>query len=221
MLIAFIFSNTAAFAQRHANTGLTYGGGSNGDGSPWGISVSAGYDSPLGDLGTTFKAAPTFSIGLNRNFGNFTISSNIGFVSFAPKQDTIFADPLDHTQGYTKYSNYTSIEFYLGAAYNISFGDKAKLYLGFNLGTYYTSLTYDENDGQGDDNSDDSFNEIAYIAPKLGVNFMLTENMSLGIEGKYNFLISSASGTGDAYDSGYSSTVDKSVSGNVVLTYSF
>jgi len=223
LALAILSIHTTVNAQHHSNGGLTYGGGSNGYGgdSEWGISLMAGYDVPTADLATTYKAAPTFGISLIRNLGNFTFNATIGYVSYQPKLDTFYVDASDHSQGYIHYGNYSSIEFYAGAAYNIQVADGAKLYFGLNIGTYYTHLAYDSNDGSGDENDADGYNEASYVAPKIGVNFMISDNMSLGVEGKYNFQLSSSSGTGDAYDSGYSTTVEKSFSGNVVLTYNF
>jgi hypothetical protein len=211
---------SSAQAQHHSYSGLSYGGGSNGDGSNWGISILGGYDVPTGDLGTTFKAAPTFGIGVKHNYGDFTFNVNIGFVSYKPKLDTFYFDATDKTAGYIKYDNYSSLEFYVGAAYNIAIGDQAKFYFGLDLGSYYNYFSYDSNDGIGE-NAANTYNEASYVAPKLGINFMLNDNLSLGIEGKYNFTFSSSSGSGNAYDYGYSTTTNKSYSGNLVLTYNF
>jgi hypothetical protein len=213
---------SSAQAQHHSYSGLSYGGGSNGDGSNWGISILGGYDVPTGDLATTFKSAPTFGVGVKHNLGDFTFNANIGFVSYKPKMDTIYFDPTDNTAGYIKYDNFSSIQIFVGAAYNIAIGDQAKFYLGLDLGSYYSHFAYFSTDGSGiDNNSSDTYNESSYVAPKLGINFLMSDNLSLGIEGKYNFTFTSSSGSGDAYDYGYSTTTNKSYSGNLVLTYNF
>ena len=205
---------SSAQAQRGYYSG--YGGSE----SNWGISIIGGYDVPTGDMGTTFKAAPTFGVSVKHNYGDFTFNANIGYVSYKPKLDTFYYDPTDKTAGYIKYDNFSSLQFYVGAAYNIAISDQAKFYFGIDLGSYYNYFSYVSNAGLGYDAASSS-NEESYFAPKLGINFMLNDNLSLGIEGKYNFLFSSSSGSGDAYDYGYTTTTNKSYSGNLVLTYNF
>ena len=218
---------SATDAPSRNNGGLTYGGssggsnGSGGFGSTWAISLSGGYDVPTGDLGTTFKAAPTFSFSVLRNYGDFTFNTTIGYVSYKPKVDTFYYFGNDPTQGYIQYGNFSSLEIYAGVAYNVQVADNAKIYFGANIGTYYNFFSYTSNDGQGNIDSENTTESQSYIAPKLGVDFMVSDNLSLGVEAKYNFMLSSDSGTGDAYDSGYTTTVNKSFSGNVALTYHF
>jgi hypothetical protein len=220
IIILVISINSSVQAQHHNYSGLTYGGGGNGGGTDWGISISGGYDVPLGDMGATFKAAPTFAIGVKHNFGNFTFNVNIGLVSYKPKLDTSYVDPADHTAGYVKYDNFSSIEYYAGAAYNIAIADQAKFYFGLDIGSYYNYYSYVSYDGFGYDSAD-TYDDESYIAPKLGINFLVSDNLSLGIEGKYNFLFSYSSGASDAYNYGYTTTVNKSYSGSVILTYNF
>lgn len=212
---------SSAQAQHHNYSGLSYGGGSNGDGSNWGISVLGGYDIPTGDLGTTFKAAPTFGVSVKHNLGDFTFNANIGFVSYKPKLDTFYNDPTDKTAGYIKYDNYSSLQFFVGGAYNVAIGDQAKFYFGLDLGSYYNYFSYVSNDGLYGYDAGNSTDEESYVAPKLGINFNVSDNISLGVEAKYNFLFASSSGSGDAYDYGYVTTVNKTFSGNLVLTYNF
>jgi hypothetical protein len=219
---------SATDAPKRSNGGLTYGGNSGGSGgsgggfgSTWAISLSGGYDVPTGDLGTTFKAAPTFSFSVLRNYGDFTFNTTIGYVSYKPKMDTVYFYGNDPTQGYVQYGNFSALEIYAGAAYNIQVSDNAKVYIGANIGTYYNFFSYTSNDGQGNISTSNTTEGQSYVAPKLGVDFMVSDNISIGLEAKYNFMLSSDSGTGDAYDSGYSTTVNKSFSGNVALTYHF
>jgi len=220
--MVFILACSSVNAQRRNDAYLTYGGGSNGGGSGlWGIVFTAGYDVPVGNFATTFKAAPAFAIGVNRNYGDFTFNTTIGYISYKPKLDTFFYNGTDNTAGYIKYENLSSIQVYLGVAYNIAIADEAKFYFGVDLGTYYNHFAYDSNDGEGGIDEADTEDEVSYVAPKLGINFMVSDDISIGIEGKYNFQLSSSSGSGDAYDYGYATTVNKSFSGNFVLTYNF
>jgi hypothetical protein len=215
---------SATDAPKRSNGGLTYGaddGGNGGFGGTWAISLSGGYDVPTGNLGTTYKAAPTFSFSVLRNYGNFTFNATIGYVSYKPKVDTFYFYGNDPTQGYSQYGNFSALQIYVGGAYNIQIADNAKLYLGLNLGTYYNFTSVTTNDGVGDITTTNIDEAQSYVAPKIGVDFMLNNNISLGLEAKYNIMLSSDSGSGDAFDSGYTTTVNQSFSGNVNLTYHF
>jgi hypothetical protein len=217
----------SANAQKHNNQGLTYGGGSNGGssysgyGSDWGIALNAGYDSPTSDLGQNYKGAPSFEISLLHNIGDFTFNTSIGFVSYAPKQDSVAFDPTDPSAGYGSYSHFTSIQIFAGAAYNINISDASKLYIGVDLGNVFSTYSYNFSDGAGGSDSGTESGSQSYIAPKIGIKFPVSDNLDLGIEARYNFMISSDSGSGDTYDYGSSSTVYKSYSGYLTLTYNF
>jgi hypothetical protein len=206
-------------AQSRYNPSLSYGG--DGASYDWGISLSGGYDAPTGDLATTYKWAPDFAVSVLHNYGDFTFNATIGYVSYKPKLDTFYYDNTDPGAGYVKYSNFRALQFYVGAAYNIALTEQAKLYVGVNLGSYYTHFSFNANDGLGDEYVGDETVGQSYIAPKLGFNFLLNDNVTLGLEAKYNFLLSSSSGTGDTYDYGYTTSVSKTYSGNIVLTYNF
>jgi hypothetical protein len=220
-ITAFCTSFNANAQYRRQTGNLTYGGGSNGgggDGDGWGIIVTAGYDKPTGDFGTTFSGAPAFSLGVVHNLGDFTFNANIGYVSYKPKQDTIFVDPTDPSLGYFQYGHFTSIEIYAGVAYNVSL-DPAKLYFGIDVGSYYNSFSYSTSDASIGGSS--SGQQEGYIAPKVGFKFPVSDNISIGLEGKYNIMLSSSSGTGDSYDYGYATTVRKTISANFLLIFNF
>jgi hypothetical protein len=208
--------------------GLTYGGSSGGSGGSgdksWGLSLSAGYDVPTGDMSSTFKAAPTFSFGYLNNYNNFTFNATIGYVSYKPKFDTAYFVGNDPTQGYLQYGNFSSLEVYTGAAYNIPISDNAKFYFGFDLGTYVNFFNYSLNDGQGNTYNYNTTYEQDFIAPKLGVDFMVSDNLSIGLQAKYNFILSAPQNynlANDDYDSDYTPLAYKTFSGHVTLTYHF
>lgn len=219
----------SAQAQRRSSAALTYGGGgsygsANEDG--WGIAIGGGYEMPTGDLGTTFKGAPVFSISAIHNWGNFTFNTTIGYASFRPKLDTTFIYYDGQEAGYIKYGHYSSFEIYAGAAYNIAVADNAKFYFGFDAGSYYNHLDVSSGDTYTgytvDDETVSSGDQSAgYIAPKIGVKFVIGSNLLFGFEGKYNFMLASESGSGDAYDSGYATDVTKTYTVSASLTVMF
>jgi hypothetical protein len=226
---------SATDAPKRSNGGLTYGGssgGSNGGnggfGSNWALSLSAGYDVPQGDMSSTFKAAPTFSFSYLTNYNNFTFNATIGYVSYKPKFDTVYFVDGDPTQGYLQYGSYNSLEIYTGVAYNVSISDNAKVYFGFDLGNYFNLFKYTTNDGQGDISTFNTAYSQQFIAPKLGVDVMVSDNLSLGLEAKYNFILAGSNAndldfsTDDAYaTSTYTALSYKTFSGHITLTYHF
>lgn len=217
---------SATDAPRRSNGGLTYGGGNgsgNGDRS-WALSLTAGYDAPQGDMSSTFKAAPTFGFSYLNNYNNFTFNATFGYVSYKPKFDTAYFVGNDLTQGYVQYGSFNSVELYTGAAYNISISNNAKFYFGFDLGTYVNFFNYSTNDGEGDNYAYNTTYEQQFIAPKLGLDFMVSDNLSLGVQAKYNFILSAPQDYNLAdnyYESGYTAVSYKTFSGHVTLTYHF
>lgn len=216
---------SATDAPRRNNQGLTFGGDGNGsDNRSWALSLSAGYDVPQGNMSSTFKPAPTFSFSYLNNYNNFTFNATIGYVSYKPKFDTAYFVGNDPTQGYLQYGSFNSLEIYSGAAYNISISNKAKFYFGFDIGTYLNFFNYSTNDGQGDTYSYNTSYEQQFIAPKLGVDVMVSDNLSLGIQAKYSFILSAPQDYNlddNYYESGYTAVSYKTFSGHVVLTYHF
>jgi len=211
------------------NDGLTYGSGNNNDGgnsSNWAVALSLGYDVPQGDLSTTFKAAPTYNFSVLNYYGDFTFNATIGYVTYKPKFDTVYYVGNDPTQGYFQYGNYSSLEIYTGAAYNISIADNAKFYFGLDVGSYINFFSFTSNDGEGNISKNSTTNGQQFVAPKIGVDFMVSDNLSVGLEAKYNFLLSGSSETeiGDDYDYSsysYSAVSYRTFSGHVTLTYHF
>jgi hypothetical protein len=216
------------------NDGLTYGdsnGGNGGGGDrTWGLSFSAGYDMPQGDMSQSFKAAPTFSLSYLNYYGDFTFNATIGYTSYKPKFDTVDFVDGDPTQGYLQYGSYNSFQLYAGAAYNVAISDNAKVYFGLDFGNYFNSFNYTLNDGQGNTSTYNTVYSQQFIAPKIGVDVMVSDNLSLGLEAKYNFIFSGPQSADldysdddvDAYVStSYTSLSYKTFSGHVTLTYHF
>lgn len=219
----------ATDAPKRNTGGLTFGAGegsnsSNGDRS-WALSLSAGYDVPQGDMSSTFKAAPTFSLSYLNNFNSFTFNATIGYVSYKPKFDTAYFVGNDLTQGSMQYGSFNSFEVYTGAAYNISMSNNAKFYLGLDLGSYFNFFNFSTNDGQGNTNVYNTTYEQQFIAPKVGIDVMVSDNLSLGLQAKYNFVLSASQNYNLAddsyYETGYTSASYRTFSGHVTLTYHF
>jgi hypothetical protein len=195
----------AANAQRRQSDALTYGGGGGGDPDPnaWGLSVSGGYETLTGDAGSGFKGAPVISLSLTRNNNNFTYSFTMGYASHNPKSDTSNIDIDGTTFGYIKYGNFNTFQVYGGVAYNIPIADEANLYLGLNAGEYASSMSYSVITTEDTESGD--FSGIqAFVAPKVGINFLISPHASFAIEAKYNFIQSSSSTTSSDAESGTS-----------------
>jgi len=201
LLMAF-----SASAQHRQSDALTYGGGGNGDPDPnaWGLSLSGGYESLTGDAGSGFKGAPVFSLSLTRNWNNFTFNGTVGYASHKPKVDTslIFADNTE--VGYVKLSNFNTLQLYVGAAYNIAIADAANFYIGANIGGYDNSLSYTAASVLSPTVMSDKFSGTQlFIAPKLGINFVISSHVTFSVEGKYNIISSSSTKTSAQTDSTY------------------
>ena len=183
-----LFVSVFTARAQYSGSSLTYGGGGLGDPNPnaWGIAVSAGYDGPTGDMRSVYGGGGAYSFSVLHNWNGFTFNASFGYTSYKPKQDTIFYYADDEESGYDKYNKYTSLEFYVGGAYNIPIADITNLYLGLNIGEYVDKFSFIGNTGGTTSYYASSQSETQFVAPKLGLNFLITNHLSFGVEGKYN-----------------------------------
>lgn len=222
LTVTFICLVGTVMAQRRSSRGLTYGGGGNGAAnfdSGYAFSIGAAYDAPLGDFGQSYKPAINYNIGLQRYFDDFTVGLTLGYHSYKPK-DLIFDDTSDDeggvlddgTGGFT-FKNFSVYSAYLSGAYNINLADDFRVYLGANLGTYYTHTAFVIADETGETTYTTNQQQL-YAAPKLGVTFPVSSSLGISIETKYNVFFAGSSADG----SGFGSSV-KSFSGGVSLNF--
>jgi len=223
LTLVILSAFSVAHAQHRQSDALTYGGGGSGypDPNGWGITVSGGYDATTTDMRSVYGGAPTFSIGVVKSLNDFTFNVSIGHVSYKPKVDTSFIYADNTTVGYVHYGNFSSLEFYVGAAYNVEIADQAKLYFGLNLGSYANSFTFDENTVDGNFSASSSSKAIC-VAPKIGINFIISSHWSFAIEGRYNIESggSSSSSTSNE-DVSYSISSIKTFTTSGAFTYYF
>jgi hypothetical protein len=216
---------SATDAPKRNSQGLTYGDGGGGYGDKSSaLSLNVGYDIPEGYMSSSFKAAPTFSLSYLQNYSAFTFNATIGYVSYKPKYDTVAFIDGDPADGYFQYGHFNSLEFYTGAAYNVPITDNAKFYFGLDIGTYLNFFKYSINDGEGDINTYSTTYSQQFVAPKLGVDFMVSDNVSLGLQAKYNFIFSgpqSSDIANENYDVDYTALAYKTFSGHITITYHF
>jgi hypothetical protein len=105
---------------------------------------------------------------------------------------------------------------YLGVAYNFELTEGVKAYGGVNFGAYFTHLVYHSVDEFINDNTD-LHEENVYLAPKIGLNYAVGDNVTIGIEGKYNTFIIA----GQKSDNARVGTINSSYAGNLILAYNF
>jgi len=222
-LICFmLLTALTASAQHRQSDALTYGGGSNGgpDADGWGIAVGGGFDGPTGDMRSTYKGAPAFSLSLLKNWNGFTFNATVAHVSYQPKQDTSYID-VDGTEvGYVKYYNFNSTEFFVGGAYNIPVADVTNLYLGINAGAYDNQFKYDVNTLYGSSTAITS-GTSEFVSPKIGLNFIISNHFAFGVEGRYNFQFGSYKSGNSTDGYGYSTQNIKTYTVSGVLSYYF
>jgi hypothetical protein len=189
-ILMFVCCFGTAMAQHRSHEALTYGGGSGGSNfdSGYGITFGAGIDAPLGNLKSIYKPAVDYSLGVTHFMGNFTVSLNLGYHNYKPKDDVVSqTDIAVDDVPVTIFSNYKVYSGYAGIAYNVDLSENARLYGGANIGGYHTHYAYLLVDPNGDYVSANLRNINFYIAPRLGVMFAATNHVGISLEAKYNF----------------------------------
>ncbi|MGZ3752407.1 MAG: hypothetical protein ACXVI9_08535 [Mucilaginibacter sp.] len=200
-----LFSYSDAKAQRSGKSESDYG-----------ISIGSDYDAPVGNFSYTFKPAINYNLNLLRHSGDFTMNLSFGYHMYKPKQDTFYYQVSNTEYGKVSYQNFPVYSFYLGMIYNFPVNDQLKLYGGINLGAYNTHFVFRATDFMVDDH-EDLHEEDVYLAPRIGLAYLIDEHVGIGLEGKYNFFA-------PAGDSRYNSrvgTLYNSYSVGVRLIYNF
>jgi hypothetical protein len=151
-----------------------------------------------------------------RHSGDFTMNLSLGYHNYKPKQDTFYYQATATEYGKVSYQNFPVYSFYLGLTYNFPVSDQLKIYGGFNLGAYYTHFVFRATDFAVDDN-EDLHEEDVYLAPRIGVAYMINNNIGIGLEGKYNLFAP----TGDKRYNDRVGTLYNSYSVGVRLIYNF
>jgi hypothetical protein len=184
--------------------------------SRYGISIGSDYDAPVGNFSYTFKPTINYNLSLLHHYDNLTGSISFGYHQYQPKQDTFYYQANSTNYGTVSYKNFPVYSFYLGLTYDFAVTEQLKIYSGINLGVYYTHFAYHASDFLVDD-TENLNEEDVYLAPRLGVTYMLNDNIGIGIEGKYNFFAPS----GDSQYNDRVGTLYNSYSAGVRLTYNF
>ncbi|NOW97258.1 hypothetical protein [Mucilaginibacter sp. SG564] len=191
--------------QHRSHEALTWGGGSGSGGgnnfeSGYAVTFGAGIDAPLNYFKDIYKPSAAFNLGVARFMDKFTISLNVGYHNYQPKDAfnpekiTIeIANEQDNgtpDQGpITVFSNYRVFSGYASVVYNVDIADGARLYGGANLGGYYTDYSYlifDPNSDQGGSVVTPERKNF-YVAPRLGLIFGISDHIGVSVESTYNF----------------------------------
>jgi hypothetical protein len=183
----------------------------------FGVALSTGYDVPVGNLGYTFKPATTYGFTVMQYKNGFTGSITVGYHFYQPKQDTFYYAVNTTNYGTISYKNFTMISAYLGGAYNVKLTDDIIGYVGLDFGVYYSHMYYTSADEYQAGGGLDAHEEDLYVAPKVGINYLIGDNMAIGIEGKYN----SFAPSGQKEDNPLVGTIYSSYAATFIITYNF
>lgn len=192
----------------------------------WGLTVNAGYEIPLAELRDSYRGAPTFGISLSRRFNHFNFSLTGDYRNFQPKERTssyegeFMGQPFTGTQ---TLSDFRGIGAYLGASYEVLITPSASFYVGLNGGYIFSKFSVSSTSPFLDLDFSASSN-VPYLGPKLGLNFAVTNTLSIGAEVRYSTNIVKSHDAG-LTDQGAEFTLTtkgySSAAGNITLTYSF
>ena len=223
-LSLFVFS--AANAQRtpgmNADGDVMSGSNSSSGGTVrqdgWLLAFNGGYESPMGDLKDAYKGSPTFGLSVMRRMGNLLYSATIDHRAYKPINAVTQITYDDENYYGATFSKYSGTGLYLGIAYELTAGD-INFYGGVNGGYILVSYKITVNDPNFSSTESVANAQSIYIAPKIGLNFMLSKSIGMALEGRYSLGTVGAnynSRTGSSTTPGFNSAA-----GNVYLTYNF
>ena len=180
------------------------------------VSVSADYDVPIARFAYVFKPAIAYTLHLKTFHDNFIYNYSIGYEVFKPKVDTFYYRVNDTGFGTQTFQNFTSVSAYIGVAYNIRATKRFWIYGGLNMGAYFTHYV-DHSVDQFVDSSEDFHEEDLYIAPKIGITYVLSTNVLLSYESKYNLFAP----LGQTSDNGRVGTLYNTIGNGISITFKF
>jgi|GEM_PF-1713163 len=191
--------------------------------SAWSIAQNTGYETPLGDFKDIYKGAPTFGISVFKRWNHLIIGGTIDYRSYTPKASSV-AYPVDEANpniiAAISYSKFTGIGAYVSAAYEVPIVPSASFYIGANLGSIFSKYSYELTVGESyTEHGGGNYGQMPYIAPKLGLNFAVSNAITVGIEARYSLKYG-----GGSYNSREGGSVTQgfsSAAGNLVLAYNF
>lgn len=193
------------------------GGGTIEDG--WLLAFNGGYESPTGEVKDSYQGSPTFGVSVLRRMGNVLYSATIDYRSYKPLHDTLAVTPDGINYFNAKFTHFSGVGLYLGLAYELPLASNVSVYGGVNGGYVLISYKVSIDDPLYSSSEEVSNGQSTYVAPKIGLNFMLTPKLGLMLEGRYSLGV-----VGGSYNSRTGSDIQKgfgSYAGNVFLTYSF
>lgn len=157
------------------------------------LSFKSGVEFPMGKMYWVYK--PNASYGLNfswireHNRTNLARGFSVSYFTLSPKSDTFYYLLNDTEYGTVKYSRFLSIQLAISYEWQRALGEKTELTYGLNIG--YNFVNYKVEDKNPYIESSSSNTEgMGAICPKIGMNYLITQNVGISLQPKFNFLVS-------------------------------
>lgn len=190
LMIIFLSGSLTAQAQFGSSGGYDFGEG----GSLYALSVTAGMDVPLGDVGTMYKASPFYNLQIVRNVGPLSFGLGGGIRMFKPKQD-VFEEPINAVYNVPLDVVYTDMNTkmgYLTAIYNYEISEQLVAFGGLNVGFYNNTFTTSGSIYGNAVFKVYTMENCLYAAPKLGAGYKFGQ-MQVNLESRFNLIKSNNS----------------------------
>lgn len=189
----------------------------------YGIAVGVDYDMPRRNLSAEYKPGLNYNASFLKYANDyFTFGATVAFRKFSPKQGMITQPHSDGNIDTTKTSAFSSFGVYATGVYNIQMSQQNKLYIGANLGVYYSYFSHSESDEYISTLVKNTEEEI-YFAPKLGLACAINEDWDVDFHAAYNFFSRGFSANYNSESGG--STVHyplfSSITTGIALVYKF
>lgn len=187
----------------------------------YGIAVGIDYDMPRKNL-SEYKAGLNYNASFLKYGDVFTFGGTVAFRQFQPKTGSVTEEFNGDIISTIKYSALSTIGIYATGVYNMQLGQQNRLYIGGNLGIYYSYSSYSQKDEDGSV-SQKTIDEEIYFAPKLGLACSLNENWDVDFHAAYNFFTQGVSAGYNTRDGGSveSHPLFSSITAGIALVYKF
>jgi hypothetical protein len=156
--------------------------------SGFGLTGGVNMDVPMHNLSNVYSPSPSGEVGVQYYLKNWLFGIHGSYHALQPKQ-SIFYDVDNYGTVYsaTSFGSYVSYGVYISAAYRFPINRRTHLIAGINAGNYYSSYKFITLDVASSTTYSGSAAEPqGYFAPKLGLDYQLSEDVSVGVHTQYD-----------------------------------
>ncbi len=157
------------------------------------LSFKSGVQFPMSQMYWVYN--PSASYGLTFSWlhdtkhGNLAKGISLNYFTLSPKSDTFYYLISDTEYGTAQYSRFLSIQIAMNLEWQRALGKKFEFTYGLDFGYNFIDYTVEDKNPYVQSTSSNT-EGMGAICPKIGMNYLISKNVGISLQPKFNFLIS-------------------------------